>query len=278
MREIDPYVVAFFLFQTDKVKAKLEAEGLIAPTNPARKWAFNLLGIIAASTGDHVGAIYWYDRAIAADEKDNGPIGSFWRAIAVDEKDEFAAIAYINWGNALAANRELDKAIQKFELATDLDPKNAAAYNSWGLALGDKDKLDQAIEKFELATKLDSEYAFAYNNWGDALQVKGQRAEVNHKPDEAMGALAEAIEKFTRAAELNPEYDDGIRNIALILTRLSRGDNPDAFQLYAATAVAAWQRILDVVPVSRHADRAREFIEKLRNDPRYADGARSTIE
>jgi hypothetical protein len=67
LRELDPYVVAFHLYQTDKAAAEREALQIIGPGDAQRKWALNLLGLIAAHRGDHETAIGWYERAIAAD-------------------------------------------------------------------------------------------------------------------------------------------------------------------------------------------------------------------
>jgi tetratricopeptide (TPR) repeat protein len=173
LRELDPYVVAFFLYQTDKAAARREALQLIAPTHPQRKWAFNLLGFIAADSGDNDAAIGWYRRAIAA-----------------DEDDQFA-IAYNNWGNALRAKGDPDGAIAKYMRAIDLDPENTFAYSNWGNALSDKGDLDGAIAKHARAAELDPESGFAYNNWGNALYNKGD--------------LDGAIAKYMRATELDPE-------------------------------------------------------------------------
>ena len=173
LRDLDPYVVAFFLYRTDKAAAEREALQLIAPTHPQRKWALNLLGFIAADSGDHDAAIGWYRRAIAA-----------------DEEDKFA-IAYTNWGDALRAKGDPDGAIAKFKRAIDLDPENAFAYTSWGNALSDKGDLDRAIAKHARAAELDPESGFAYTNWGNALY--------NH------GDLDGAIAKYMRATELDPE-------------------------------------------------------------------------
>jgi tetratricopeptide (TPR) repeat protein len=173
LRELDPYVVAFFLYRTDKEAARREALQLIAPTHPQRKWALNLLGFIAADSGDHDGAIGWYRRAIAA-----------------DEEDEFA-IAYNNWGVALRAKGDPDGAIAKYQRAIDLDPENAFAYSNWGDALSDKGDLDGAIAKHARAAEIDPQSGFAYNSWGNALYIKGD--------------LDGAIAKYMRATELDPE-------------------------------------------------------------------------
>ncbi len=69
LREIDPYVVAFYLYQTDPAAAEREAPILNAPGHPQQKWALNLLGFTATNEGDHDTAIGWYKRAIEVDER-----------------------------------------------------------------------------------------------------------------------------------------------------------------------------------------------------------------
>ncbi len=241
LRELDPYVVAFFLYRTDKEAARREALQLIAPSHPQRKWAFNLLGFIAADNGDHDAAIGWYRRAIAADQKDrfavaynnwgvalrakgdpDGAIAKYQRAIELDSENAFA---YSNWGDALSDKGDLDGAIAKHARAAELDPQSGFAYTSWGNALYIKGDLDAAIAKYMRATELDPEDALAYYNWGIALDDKGdldgatvkymRAAELD--PEDAAaytnwgialqnkGDLDGAIAKFTRAAELDPE-------------------------------------------------------------------------
>jgi len=207
LREIDPYVVAFFLYQTDKAAARREALQLIGPAHGERKWALNLLGFIAADNGDHDAAIGWYQRAVAADEDDrfaiayanwgetlratgdlDGAIAKYTRAIEIDPKGGFA---YSSWGNALAAKGDLEGAIAKYERAIELDPESGFVYNSWGNALYNKGDRDGAIAKYMRATEIDPEDALAFFNWGIALDDKGDRH----------GAIA----KYMRATELDPE-------------------------------------------------------------------------
>ncbi|MFQ5566900.1 MAG: tetratricopeptide repeat protein, partial [Paracoccaceae bacterium] len=153
LAELDPYLVAFYHYQTDKAVARRAALRLTGSTNPQRKWALNLLGVIAADSGDHDAAIDWYQRAIAA-----------------AETDEFA-IAYANWGDSLRALGDLDGAIVKYRRATELDPENAFYYTNWGNALSDKGDLEGAVAKYTQATKIDPGNVFAYNNWGNALYI-----------------------------------------------------------------------------------------------------------
>jgi tetratricopeptide (TPR) repeat protein len=184
LRELDPYVVAFFLYRSDKAVARREALQLIAPKHPQRKWAFNLLGLIAANSNEHDDAIEWYRRAIAAD------------------KDDRFAIAYNNWGDALRAKGYPDKAIAKYERAIKIDSKNVLAYSNWGSALLAQGKLDEAIAMFTKAIKIDSENVLAYNIWGSALYSKGN--------------LDGAIAKYTLATEADPKDALAYYNLGIV--------------------------------------------------------------
>ncbi len=245
VRDIDPYVFAVLLYQTDKAAARREALQLIAPTDPQRKWALNLLGFIAADSGDYDGAISWYQRAIAADEEDDfaiayaswgdalrakgdldGAIAKYMRAIEIDPED---AAAYTNWGNALYSTGDLAGAIAKYKRAAKLDPESGFAYNSWGNALYNRGDLDAAIAKYMRAIELDPEDALAYYNWGIALDDKGE--------------LDGAIAKYKRATELDPEYAGAYTNWGIALRRMGDLDG----------AMAKFQRATKLDPESAFA-------------------------
>jgi len=221
LRELDPYLVAAYLYDTDKPAAEREALKILGPTNPQRKWAMNLLGFIAADRKDYDTAIDWYRRAIAADKnfafaytnlgtallaqavRDKDKDGMD-RAIAMHERaikiDKDYSFAYLNLADALTAKGEQADAMANIALAAKKDPNSAYAYIKWGNALhelytkGARDKavLAEAIEKYRRATEIDPSSADAYLNWGIALSDEG-------KFDEAIG-------KYARVAELKPNY------------------------------------------------------------------------
>ena len=102
--------------------------------------------------------------------------------------------AYCNWGIALNNQGMFDKAIEKFEKATEIDPQLADAYSNWGTALTHFRKYEEAIEKFKKAIEINPQHAIAYYNWGITLNN--------------LGVLDKAIEKFEKAAEINPQIAD----------------------------------------------------------------------
>ena len=243
LRELDPYVLAFFLYQTDKAGARREALQIINPTHPQLKWALNLLGLVAADSGDYDTAIGWYKRAVAADP------------------DDKFAIAYINWGDALLAKGDPDGAIAKFMRATRLDPDYALAYSSWGNALTHKGDLAGAIAKHARVVKLDPENAFAYNNLGNALYNNGD--------------LDGAIAEFRRATELDPQDANTYYNWGIVLE--DKGDLDEAIANYRrateldptyAGAHAKWGIVL-----RKQGDldgAIAKYMQSIEIDPEYA--------
>jgi len=202
LRYLDPYMVAFYLYQTDKVAAEREALKLIGPLNQQLKWGLNLLGLIAADKGDHQSAIDWYRRAST-----DGEGGEF-------------AVAFINWGDALRATGDTDGAIEKYQRAAEIDPEDALAHNNWGIALREMGDFDGAIARFTHATTLAPGDVSIYNDWGSALFGKGD--------------LDQAIAKFQRATELAPNYAPAHFNWGIVLDK--KGDLEGAIVKFARAA------------------------------------------
>jgi tetratricopeptide (TPR) repeat protein len=67
-----------------------------------------------------------------------------------------------------------DNAIQAFDKASELDPRNAKTWSNRGNALIAQGKYDKAIEAFDKAIKLDSQSPKAWNNRGTAFQAKSK--------------------------------------------------------------------------------------------------------
>lgn len=232
LRVLDPYLVAFHLYQTDKAASEREALKLIGPANPQRKWALNLLGLIAADQKDYDAAFTWYRRA--AEETDDGPFAIAllnWGNALLDSGDTDGAIAkledsiaidadawlaHVSLGNALAQKGEVDAAIEKYAHAAALAPEVGEIQNKWGNALFTKGDLEGAIAKYRLASELDPTDAIAVYNWGVALSEKG-----NH------GA---AIQKYVRATELNPH--DAVAFVKWGLALQAQGDLAGATDKY----------------------------------------------
>jgi tetratricopeptide (TPR) repeat protein len=88
------------------------------------------------------------------------------------ETPETLAIAYLNRGNALNENGQVDLAIQDYDEAIKRNPKSADALAGRGIAYEKKGQLDRAIEDSDSAVKLDPNNAKAFANRGHAYSHK----------------------------------------------------------------------------------------------------------
>lgn len=142
-------------------------------------------------------------------------LGMFDKAIEKFEKatemDPQLADAYTNWGTALTHFRKYEEAIEKFKKAIEINPQLAIAYYNWGIALNNLGVLDKAIEKFEKAAEINPQIADYYSDWGSVLLKQGK--------------LNEAIEKFKKATEINPQLVIAYYNWGTALNNLGMFDH-----------------------------------------------------
>ena len=100
--------------------------------------------------------------------------------------------AYINCGVVYGIKGELDQAIAYYNKAIELNPDYATAYNNRGVVYSDKDEHDRAIEDYNKAIELDPQFTLAYNNRGIAYGAKDKHDR--------------AIEDYNKAIELDPQF------------------------------------------------------------------------
>ncbi|MUG96939.1 tetratricopeptide repeat protein [Scytonema sp. UIC 10036] len=101
-------------------------------------------------------------------------------------------IVYFYRGTSYSKNGEYDRAINDFNQALKLNPKDAVAYNNRGLSYSDKGDYDRAINDFNQAIKLNPNYALAYNSRGLSYFKKGE--------------YDRAINDYNQAIKLNRNY------------------------------------------------------------------------
>ena len=102
-----------------------------------------------------------------------------------------------NKGSALADQGKYDEAIQAYDRAIELEPKNIDAWNNRGEAFHNQAKFDEAIRCFDKAIEIDPQYAAAWNNEGTVLDDQG-------KYNESISYFDKAISYFDKAIKLNP--------------------------------------------------------------------------
>src|SRR5271156_2914199 len=108
------------------------------------------------------------------------------------ETPETLAIAYLNRGNALVENGQIDTAILDYDQSLKNNPLSAEAFARRGIALEEKSEFDRATGDCDNALKLDPKNAKAFVCRGYSH---------SHKKE-----FDGAIEDFTQAIKLDPDY------------------------------------------------------------------------
>lgn len=150
--------------------------------------ALNLLGIIAAQTGNLEGAVILFRKAI-------------------DANPSFAA-AYCNRGLAMYELGALDAALTDYAQAIAHNPGYAEAYFNRGNALMDEQRLDAALASYDQAIAIRPDYAEAHSNRGVVL---------NH-----LRQCDAALQSYDRAIAIKPDSIHARRNRSYTL--LLQGD------------------------------------------------------
>lgn len=152
--------------------------------------ALHLLGMIALQSGDATGAVKTLAGAVRL------------------APDDFAL--QCNFGNALAALQDFDRAIAAYDHALELNPRFADAYYSRGIVKSKLNRFDEAFSDFSTVISIIPGHAAAINGQEVALRGQAYGLEKAVLPDQAlilyMKALCtletpEAKAGFTRCAK-----------------------------------------------------------------------------
>ena len=147
------------------------------------------------------------------------------------EKELRAELAF-QQGNVLVMLEQINRAIEVYSHAIELNPNSIYTYNNRGVAYESKGGFDRAIADYTKAIQLNPNYADAYFNRGAAYLKTGEFEQVlddcnraiELKPDYAEGYFNRgvaygakgdydrAIADYTKAIQLNPNYADAYFN------------------------------------------------------------------
>ncbi|MEM8898870.1 MAG: tetratricopeptide repeat protein [Bacteroidota bacterium] len=108
-----------------------------------------------------------------------------------------------------------EKAIDYLQRAIEIDPKYVNAYNKWGNILVDQGKKEESREKYEKCLSLDSNYQWAHCNLGHSYERENP---------------SKAIQYFSRATEIDPNYVTAFSSWANVLVDLNKTE--EARKLY----------------------------------------------
>ena len=148
-------------------------------------------------TGSYFTFIAYNNRALAYGAQGNleRAIEDYTRAIELEPN---SPLAYSNRGGAYQKQGNLERAIEDCTKAIELEPNNDQAYNNRGGAYYNQGNLEQAIEDYTRAIELEPNNAQAFYNRGTTYHNQGN--------------LEQAIEDYTRAIELEPNNDQAYNN------------------------------------------------------------------
>ena len=144
------------------------------------------------------------------------------------------AWAYDNRGNAYLENKDYDHAVDDFNEAVRLNPKDTIGYDGRGLAYVSKNDYDRGIADFNKAMQIDPKFKWAYSNRGRVYRIKGdydraiadygQALQIDSNFTEAYnnrgyayalkGDYDRAIADYNQAIQLDPKYATAYENRA----------------------------------------------------------------
>ena len=186
------------------------------------------------------------------------------------------AQAFFNWGVALYDNKDLNGALDKYNIALELDPSLTTALNNRGNLLQELGQFNQALECFTKAIELNPLLFEAFYNRGSLYQSQEMyelamadydcAIAVNSGMVEAFfnrGSVHEQLKNFShakvdfeRAIQINPDFANAHFNLALLLLKLQqfelgwqkyewRWQSDDFLGKYFKTTKPLWQKDLN---------------------------------
>ena len=155
-----------------------------------------------------------------------------------------SATLYNILGAILAAQNQLNKAVENYKKAIKIKPHYAQAYNNLGVTLHKLNKINEAIDCYKNALGIKSDFAEAFSNMGNsicelgkpndalqyfkkAIQIKSDYAEAHYGLGIAyqdLGKKKEALDNFQKAIKIKPDYAEVYNNLGMVLNDLTRFD------------------------------------------------------
>jgi Flp pilus assembly protein TadD len=186
------FSTAIAAFRAGRLREAEQACRQVLSFEPRNPDAFNLLGVIAGSMGDHAGAAALMQQSVT---------------IAPDVM-EFRS----NLAKALMREGRLAEAEEVLRRAVARDPDSPALLGLWGAIIGQQGRFDEGIEALRKASKRAPHDASHHFNLAELFRRQGDRET--------------AIAQLKKALQLAPNYADALNNLAGL--ELARGDFLDA--------------------------------------------------
>jgi tetratricopeptide (TPR) repeat protein len=183
--------------------------------------AFFQKGLQQCHSGDYVGAIASFDRALEINPNSHvvwqgrgtalSSLGRYEEALANQEQSlKINSDNYYAWlgrGSLLCDHLgRKEEAITNFERALKINPDGFHAWHNCGIALSGLGRKEEAIISFDQALKIKPDFLSALLNRGIALS--------------ALGRKEEAIVNYDQALKIKPDYYEAWNNRGIVLFEL----------------------------------------------------------
>ena len=202
---------------------------------------------------------------------------------------------YIKQGNACFPGKEYRRAIELYDEAIRVNPKNAIAYGNRALAHLYLTEYNEAIEDNNIAVNLDPKYAGAFRNRGNAYTELGQHQQalkdyikaIELDPNDAiaynnrgishakLGQYEQAIQDYDKAIELNPNYAIAYNNRGISHAKLGQyeqaiQDYDKAIELNPNYATAYNNRGSSYDDLKQYEQAIQDYSKAVELNPKYA--------
>jgi len=161
------------------------------------------------------------------------------------------AVAHNNLGMNYLSEGQVDRAIEQYQKAIEINSNASFAHFNLGVAFNQEGEVHEAIGEYQKAIQLQPDYFQARNNLGDALLRTGQT-----------GA---AIDDFQEALKLSPESTVLRNNLAFIFLRTGR----------VSEAVNELQKVLEIQPDNVDACQYLAWVLAASPDASLRDGTKA---
>ncbi len=172
---------------------------------------------------------------------------------------DIKASGWVEKGVELVVEGKYNEAIEAFNKAIQINPKDAVAYNNRGAAFGQIGNYKQQIEDCNKALQINPNDAVAYNNRGVAY---GE-----------LGSYEQEVEDCTKAIELNPRLAVAYYHRGLAYQKLGnrKQAEKDRRMAYTLNPKRMWERveIVSSETVAPQADEKHPRVVGNRDSKRY---------
>lgn len=228
----------------------------VLATEPERRDALHLLGVVALQSGRAERALDLITRAVTGAPDDSrmlsnlgeahrqagdpaAAIECYDRALAIDPR---LAGTHANKGKALAALGQTDEAVAAYRLALEIEPDTTGVLTDLGNALIALDRVDDGIAAYRRVLEIAPDHANALTNLGGVLKNQG-------RVDDAIALLERAVEAAPGLAMA--QFNHGLA--------LKEARRPDA-------ALDAFRRAVAIDPDLAEAHYAHALLHGFRPD------------